>query len=56
MTHLDICNTSYGKKKSREFDSLTPDHKKSGIDPTSVRAGGVKHAVGKLSMRVATFL
>jgi hypothetical protein len=34
MTHLDICNTSYGKKKS-------------GIDPTPVRAGDVQHIVGK---------
>jgi hypothetical protein len=57
MTHLDICNTSYGKKKGREsnwqFDS---DHKKSGIDSTSVCAGGVQHIVEKLSARATTLL
>jgi hypothetical protein len=56
MIHLDICNTSYGKKKGREFNCLTSDHKKSGIDPTFVRAGGVRQVIGKLSMKVATFL
>jgi hypothetical protein len=58
MTHLDICNTSYGiRKKARSQNcNLTLDHKKSGINPTSMRAGGMQHAVGKLSTRVATLL
>jgi hypothetical protein len=41
MSHLDICSTSYDKKKGR----------KSGINLTSVRAGGVQHTVEKLSMK-----
>jgi hypothetical protein len=36
--------------------SLCFNHKKSRIDPTSVRASGVRHAVRKLSMKIATFL
>jgi hypothetical protein len=35
--------------------SLTPDHKKSGIDPTPVCSDGVRHTVGKL-LRKATSL
>ncbi len=57
MTHLDICNINYGKKKGWELiDNLIPDHKKSGIDPTSVRASGVRHTVGKFSMRATNLL
>jgi hypothetical protein len=47
MSHLDICSTSYDKKKGREsnwqFDSgnLTPDHQKLRIDLTLMHAGGV---------------
>jgi hypothetical protein len=37
-------------------NSLTPDHKKSRIDPTFVCAGGVQYVVGKILMRVATLL
>jgi hypothetical protein len=48
MTHLDICNTSYGKKKGH--------HKKSGIDPNFVRADGVQYIVGKLLTRATTLL
>jgi hypothetical protein len=44
----------------READSqtgnLTPDHKKSGIDPISLREGGLQHVVRKLSMRATTLL
>jgi len=36
--------------------SLTPDHKKSEINPTSMRASGVQHVVGKLLTRAATLL
>jgi len=57
MTRLDICNTSYGKKKGRsQTSNLIPDHKKLGIDPISMRADGVRHTVGKLSTRATTLL
>jgi hypothetical protein len=36
--------------------SLTPDHKKSRIDPIYLVAGGVPHIVGKLSTRATTLL
>jgi hypothetical protein len=36
--------------------NLTPDHKKSGIDPIYLGAGGVSHIVGKLSMRSTILL
>jgi hypothetical protein len=52
MTHLDIYNTSYGKKKNRESNY----HEMTGIDPNSVRAGGVQHTVGKLLTRATTLL
>jgi hypothetical protein len=48
MNHLDIYITSYG--------SLTPDHEKSGIDPTPMCAGEVGHIVGKLLTRFTTLL
>jgi ABC-type lipopolysaccharide export system ATPase subunit len=44
------------KKAESQTDNLILDHKMSGIDPTSVRAGGVQHIVGKLSMRATTLL
>jgi hypothetical protein len=57
MTHLDIYNTSYGKKKAgNQTSSLTPDHKKLGIDPTFVRAHGVRYTLGNLLMRDTTLL
>jgi hypothetical protein len=34
--------------------SLTSDHKKLGIDPIFVRVSGVRYAIEKFSMRVAT--
>jgi len=36
--------------------SLTPDHKKSGIDPIYLATGGVPHIVEKLLKRATTFL
>jgi len=36
--------------------NLTPDNKKSGIDPIYLLVGGVRHTVGKLSMRATTLL
>jgi hypothetical protein len=37
-----------------KIGNLTPYHNKSGIDPTSVCAGDVWHAIGKLLTRVVT--
>jgi hypothetical protein len=37
-----------------KIGSLTHDHKKSRIDPTSVRAGGVRYTVGKLLTRAVS--
>jgi hypothetical protein len=57
MSHLDICSTSYDEKKGQESNwQFDPDHQKSGIDPTPVCAGEVRHIVGKLSMRAITLL
>jgi hypothetical protein len=57
MSHSGICSTSYGRKKGRnQIGSLTPDHKKSRIDPISVCAGGVRHTVRKLLRRATSFL
>jgi hypothetical protein len=42
--------------KAIKIGSLTSDHQKSGIDPTLMRAGGVQHTVGNLSMRATTLL
>jgi hypothetical protein len=36
--------------------NLTLDHKKSGIDPIYLSAEGVRHTLGKLSMRATTLL
>jgi hypothetical protein len=36
--------------------NLTPDQKKSGIDPIYLAADNVPHTVGKLSMRSTTLL
>jgi hypothetical protein len=44
------------RRAGSQIGSLTPDHKKSGIDPIYLTAGGVPHIVGKLSMRVITLL
>jgi hypothetical protein len=45
------------KRKARnQIASLTPDHKKSGIDPTPVRAGRMQCTVGKLLTKAATLL
>ncbi len=57
MNHLEIFSTSYGKKKVKnQTVSLTPDHQKLGIDPTSRRASGVRHVIGKLSTRATSLL
>jgi hypothetical protein len=44
------------KKEGSQTDSLTPDHKKSIINPTPVRASSVQHTVGKLLTRTTNLL
>ncbi len=57
MSHLNICSTSYGKKKGREsncqFDSRPLKVK---IRPDPSVGKGVQHTVGKLSRRATSFL
>jgi hypothetical protein len=57
MTHLDIWNASYCQKKGREsncqIDSRPLKVKNLSI---SLRACGVQHTIGKLSMRAITLL
>jgi hypothetical protein len=57
LSHVDIYNTRYGQKKGQEsnwqFDSWPL---KVGNQPTSMRASGMGHTVGKLSMRTTTLL
>jgi hypothetical protein len=45
-----------GVKTGSQIASLTPDQKKSGIDPIYLAAGNVRHTVGKLSTRATTLL
>ncbi len=42
------------RKVGSQIVSLTPDHKKSGIDPNYLFVEGVRHTVGKLSTRNQT--
>jgi hypothetical protein len=44
------------RKVESQIGNLTPDHYKSGIDPISLRAGGVQNTIGKLSTRATTLL
>jgi hypothetical protein len=44
------------RKVKSQTSSLTPNHKKSKIDPTPMRTGGLQHTVGKLSTRATTLL
>jgi hypothetical protein len=39
-----------------QIGNLTPDRKKSGINPIPLCAGGMRHAVEKLSTRATTSL
>jgi len=43
-------------KVGSQIDSLTPDHKKAGIDPISMRADELRKTIGKLSTRATTLL
>jgi hypothetical protein len=58
IAHLDIWNTSYSikKKVGSQISSLTPNNKKSKIDPIYLFAEGVRHIFGKLSTRIITLL
>jgi hypothetical protein len=42
------------RKAGSQIENLILDHEMSRIDPISVRAGGVRHTVGKLSTRTTT--
>jgi len=57
MGHLDIFSTSYGKKKGQksnwQFDSWPL---KVGNQPDTVRAGGVRYTIEKLSRRATSLL
>jgi hypothetical protein len=40
------------RKVGSQIGSLTPNHKKAGIDPIPLRAGGMQHTIGKLLTRL----
>jgi len=42
------------RKGGSQIGNLTPDHQKSGIDPTPMREGGVKHTIEKLLVKATT--
>jgi hypothetical protein len=44
------------RRAESQIGSLTPDHKKSGIDPIPVCADGVRHTIGKLLRRAISLL
>jgi hypothetical protein len=44
------------RRVGSQIASLTPDQKKSGIDPIYLAAEGVQHTIENLSTRVATLL
>jgi len=44
------------RRVGSQTDNLTPDHKKSGIDPIPTCADGVRHIVGKLLRRATSLL
>jgi hypothetical protein len=44
------------RKVESQTSNLIPDHKKIGIDPTSVHANGVQYTVGNLSTKATTLL
>jgi hypothetical protein len=44
------------RKVKSQTNSLTPNHKISGIDPISVHEGGMQHTVGKLLTKTITVL
>ncbi len=44
------------RKVENQTASLTPDHKKLGIDPIYLDAEGVRHIIGNLLTRATTLL
>ncbi len=44
------------RKVVSQIGSLTPDHKKSGIDPIPLYTGGMRHTVGNLLTRATTLV
>ncbi len=44
------------RKVGSQIGSLSPDHKKSGINLIPLRAGGMQHAVGKILTRAITLV
>jgi hypothetical protein len=44
------------RRAESQIGNLTPDQKKSGIDPIYLATEGVRHTVGKFSTRITTFL
>jgi len=44
------------RRAGSQTSSLTPDHKKSGIDPISVCADKVRHTIGKFLRKTTSFL
>jgi len=44
------------RRAGNQIANLTPDQKKSGIDPISLAADGAPHTVGKFSTRATTLL
>jgi hypothetical protein len=44
------------RRAKSQIGNLTPDHKKSGIDPIYLAADNVQHTVGNFLMRATTLL
>jgi hypothetical protein len=44
------------RRAGSQTSNLTPDHEKLGIDPTPMCANGVRHTIGKLSMKATSLL
>jgi hypothetical protein len=44
------------RRAESQIGNLTPDQKKSGIDPIHLAAEGVRHTIEKLSTRTTTLL
>jgi hypothetical protein len=51
-----VAQVTVKRKAGSQIGNLTPDHKKSRIDPIPVCAGGVRHTIGKLSRRATSSL
>jgi hypothetical protein len=57
IAHLEYETQVMAKRKvGSQTANLTPDHKKSGIDPIYLATDNVPHIVGKILTRATTFL